>query len=345
METLTVGETLTAGETPAVAETLTVDKALALLENAKTVAICSHVNPDGDALGSALALAALLRARGCEVACLLAQDRPAPALYGFLNGYEFLPASSYTATPDLFVALDLPGASRLGDGVAVLDRALHSLCIDHHPNYTGFTDSYYGDEQAAATASLVWDIIKESGITITPDMAAYCYVAVMTDTGRFAYQNTNVRTFLDAAEMVEHGADPTFINTQVYGNKSIPLLRLESRLIERMSFSHDNTTVYSWVEDEDFKELGVSSDDTESLPIILRSIADVKVAALLRAEKDKVRVNLRSRCDCDVGELACRFGGGGHRAASGFTYNGSLDETINVLSEAFEQLVCTDDSQ
>jgi len=321
-------------------ETLTAEEVLASFDGVKTVAICSHVNPDGDAVGSTLALAALMRALGCETTCLLAQNRPAPFMYSFLEDYDFLSASDYTETPDLFIAVDLSGTGRLGNGCAVLERAPRSLCIDHHPGYTGYADAYFGDIDAAATASLIWELIKKSGVSITPAMASYCYVAIMTDTGRFSYQNTNERTFYDAAEMVASGVNPTYISKQVYESKSMALLRLEVRLIERMRFSRNREIVYSWIDDNDFVELGVNCDDTESLPIILRSLAGVQVAALLRAEDDVVRVNLRSRGCCDVAELASRFGGGGHRAASGFTFNKSLEETIAILLEAFERSEC-----
>ncbi|MDR2492239.1 MAG: DHH family phosphoesterase [Coriobacteriales bacterium] len=299
---------------------------LELLDGVKTVAICGHVNPDGDALGSALALTALLRDRGCDVACLLAQDRPAPQLYTFLEGYDFLPAYSYDISPDLFVAVDLPCAERLGDGARVLARARRSLCVDHHPGYTGFADDYYGDVSAAATASLVWGVIVASGMSPTKSMASCCYIGVMTDTGRFSFQNTNERAFRDAAEMVACGVDPTFMSQHVYENKSLAVVQLESRLISRMQFSHNNTVVCSWINDADFTELGLDRSDTEGLPTILRSIAGVQLAALLRVEDDVVRVNLRSRGMTDVSDVARRFGGGGHRAAAGMTLQMTLEE-------------------
>ncbi|MDR2714415.1 MAG: DHH family phosphoesterase [Coriobacteriales bacterium] len=323
---------------------LTTDEVLASFEGIQTVAICAHVNPDGDALGSMLALASLLRQKGCEVTCLLAQDRPAPGLYSFLENYDFVSACAYTDTPDLFIAVDVPALSRLGDGEAVFNRALRSLCIDHHPNYSGFADAYYGDDTAAATGTLIWSIIKASGANITPAMASYCYVAVMTDTGRFSYQNTSERTFCDAAEMVACGVDPTLMSQCVYEDKSLAVVKLESRLIERMKFSHQNRVVCSWVNEQDFEELGVSRDDTEGLPTILRSIAGVEVAALLRAEEGVVRVNLRSRGTCDVGQVAQNFGGGGHRAAAGITFETTLEKSIELLLGALDEIPCLNET-
>ena len=311
--------------------TLTADEVIATFKEVKTVAICPHINPDGDALGSSLALAALLRSFGCEATCLLAEDRPAPSIYSFFEDYEFVPAIAYEANPDLFIAIDVPSTRRLCDGVAVMERSLSSLCIDHHPDYGDFADHYHGDSKASATASIVWSLIKASGVEITKAMADYCYVGLMTDTGRFAFQNTNQQAFHDASEMVAHGVDPSFISMRVYENKSTSILNLESRLIDRMHFANQDSVVYSWIDENDFQELQLNREDSEGLPTILRSIADVQVALLLRIEDDTVRVNMRSRGDFDVGALARSLNGGGHKAAAGITYLGSKDEVLAIL--------------
>ena len=317
---------------------MSLEELLSSFRGIRTVALCAHVNPDGDALGSSLALAELLRAYGCEATCLLAQNQPAPALYDFLEGYEFTSASVYTAAPDLFIALDTPTLSRLGDGVAVFERSAKTICIDHHPDYSGFAGAYYGNHEAAATSSLIWSIIKGSGLDITQGMANCCYVGLMTDTGCFSFQNTNERAFRDAAEMVACGVDPSRMSMNVYESKSTGALKLESRLIERLRFSPDNAIVYSWVDEHDLCEFDINRDDTEGLPTLLRSIAGAQVAMLLRVEKGGVRANLRSRGSCDVGELARRFGGGGHQAAAGVTLNESLDDAIAILLDGLGKL-------
>jgi phosphoesterase RecJ-like protein len=172
------------------AGSLTVDETLALLDAPREIAICGHVNPDGDALGSTLALAALLRAKGHTVTTLLAKEKKAPELYAFFTHYDFTPVADYTATPDLFIAVDLPNEERLGDARKAFDCAPHTLVIDHHPNYTGFGDYYLGDTNASATGLIIWRLIRASGVSISPEVAEYCYVALITDTGRFSFQNT-----------------------------------------------------------------------------------------------------------------------------------------------------------
>jgi phosphoesterase RecJ-like protein len=319
---------------------MTIEETLTFFEQPREVAICGHVNPDGDCLGSALALAALLRAKGSHVTILLANGTSAPKLYEFFSNYDFIPAAEYQGDPELFVVVDSPNKERLGNGAAVFDRAADTLVIDHHPDYNGFAAHYLGDAQASATGLIIWNLITASGVTPTHDMAEYCYVALITDTGRFAFQNTNAGAFAGASEMIAYGVDPSEISMLVYDSKSLASLQLDARLISRIQYAAGGRVVYSWVTEDDFRELKVSREETEGLPTILRSVEGTDVAILLREEPKRVRVNLRAKASCDVGEFARRFEGGGHKAAAGFTLNMSLDEAqAQILKEA-DKLVC-----
>jgi phosphoesterase RecJ-like protein len=321
-------------------ESMTLDEALTLLSEPREVAICGHVNSDGDSLGSALALASLLRAKGHRVTILLANGTKAPKLYEFLADYEFVPAADYSADPDLFIAVDSPNKERLGDAIAVFDRAADTLCIDHHPDYNGYAAHYLGDAQAAAAGLLVWRLINATDVTPTREMAEYCYVALITDTGRFSFQNTNADAFAAASEMIAAGVDPSLESMRVYDSKSLASLKLDARLISRIEYAAGGRVVYSWVTEEDFRDLKVSRDETEGLPTILRSVEDTDVAILLREETGRVRVNLRAKATCDVGEFARRFDGGGHRAAAGFTLNRTLEEAKALILKEADHLVC-----
>ncbi len=297
----------------------------------REITICGHMNPDGDALGSILALNALLTAMGHNVVNLLPTRSDAPALYDFFDNYNFTFAADYKKIPDLFIAVDSPNKIRLGDGVEVFDRAIDSLVIDHHPGYSGFGKHYFGDATASATGILVWEIVKASGLSVTENMANYCYVALMTDTGHFAFQNTNAQSFVAAGEMVVAGADPALSSSLVYDSRSIGALELDSRLISRISFAGNGKVVYSWVTQNDFEELQITRDETEGLPTILRSVQGTEIAILLREEKNRIRVNLRAKGHCDVGAFAKRFDGGGHKAAAGFTMYSTLSEAEELI--------------
>ncbi|MDR1713756.1 MAG: DHH family phosphoesterase [Coriobacteriales bacterium] len=319
---------------------LTIQQALALLEGHQEVAICGHTNPDGDALGSNLALAAWLRARGAKVTSLLAKLPKGPNLYSFLPGYDFVPASEYTGTPDLFVVVDTSTKERIGDGAAVFDRAGQTLVIDHHPDFDGFSPNYFGEPDSPATGLLVWRLLKASGQPITQRMAEYCYVALMTDTGRFSFQNTTQEAFTAAGEMVALGVDSAMMSREVYENRSYSAMLLDSRLVERMRFAGNGAIVYSWVSEADLEELNLSRDETEGLPTLLRSVRSVAMAVLFREEENGVRVNLRAKYGCDVGALAREFGGGGHRAAAGISLEMPLEQAINTIIPRAEQQAC-----
>jgi len=324
-----------AGEAAAVCEqcpSLTYEEALEVFKAAHTIAISGHVNPDGDAIGSALALRELLEAMGKEAVVLLGQDDAAPELYEFLPGYEFVLASAYEATPDLFVVVDAPTLKRLGTAERLISDAGDTIVIDHHANYGDFAHYYLGDATASATSSIIWGIIKASGVEPTVSMATYCYVGIMTDTGRFAFHNTSSRTFQDVAEMVELGVSPAIMSEKVYENKTVGMMRIEALALERMQFSHNGSVGYSFILQEDLEALGIKRDATEQLPTILRSIKGVEVAALFREEgTEGVRVNLRSRKGFDVGAFACTFGGGGHAGAAGLTIDLPVQEAVSLI--------------
>jgi bifunctional oligoribonuclease and PAP phosphatase NrnA len=153
----------------------------------------------------------------------------------------------------------------------------------------------------------------------------------MTDTGRFSYDNTCVEAFRDAAEMVEAGVDPAETSRLVYQSRSRASLAIEARAMCRLTVVNGGHVGYAWVTDEDFVELGVLPEEAESLPDAVRVLEGIEVALLMRQAGDEVRVNLRAKSGFDVGGVARQFGGGGHRAASGLTFEGTMAELLPQL--------------
>ena len=306
-----------------------------------TVAICGHVNPDGDALGSVLALTCALRSAGYRVTPLLA-TRERPHLYDFLYAYEDLtPACEYGAVPDVFISVDVPSIQRTGDGVYVFNRACKTIAIDHHQGPADFASVNLVDDGAAAAGMLVWDFIEQAGIERTPDIATCCYTALVTDTGRFQFQNADPDALKAAASMAEAGASPSEISRQVYQRRSMAALKLNSLVIDRMNLICDGRAVISWVREKDFAELGATKDDGESLIDTIRQLDGIEVAVMLREQGPIVRGSIRSKTDRDVAAIAEKMNGGGHKAAAGFTIKGRLenayDQVVDLLSESFAQ--------
>lgn len=301
--------------------------------------ICGHVNPDGDCLGSQLVVAHALRALGKRVTCVLAQDAPIDSRLAFMPGADgFVAACSLEGPVEVFLAVDVPTVERMGDAAALQDAAALSITIDHHAVPTTMATLNYVDPDAASTTLLAWELASCLGVERDAAMATCAYTGLVTDTGRFQFQNADARAFAAAAEMVAAGADPAFVSRWVYQNRSRGSLLLEGVAISRLRLNRTGSVALSWVAREDFERFGAVKADAEPLIDTLRSLEGVRVACILREQDDIVRGSLRAKDDTDVSALARKFDGGGHRAAAGFTVNGSLDFALAQVCDLLEQV-------
>ena len=295
--------------------------------------ICGHVSPDGDCLGSQLGLAAALKALGKRVTCLLAKDEPIDERLVFLPGAaDLVPAASFDGVARTFVAVDVPTSERIGEAAAALRDACElSVTVDHHAVDTAMTDLVYVDPAAASTTMLVWELARLLGVDRAGDVALSCYTGLVTDTGRFQYQNTDAAAMRAASEMVEAGADPATVSRDIFQNRSLPSVRLEGIAVERMAFGCEGAFAMSWLTREDFEATGAVKADAGPIIDALRSVSGVRVACMLREQGDAVRGSLRAKDATDVAAIARSFGGGGHVAAAGFTLHCSIDEARDLV--------------
>lgn len=310
------------------------------LKAADDIVICGHVSPDGDCLGSQLGLAAALRALGKRVTCLLAKDDAIDYGLKSLPGIEdMVPAADFTGTVGMFVTVDVPTAGRMGEAAARLHAsAPATLSVDHHPSAQPLSQRAYVDEDAPACALIIWDLIAHLGVTPDATMATCCYTGLMTDTGRFQYQNTTAESFSAAAAMIDAGAKPAEIAVQVYQNRSRASLSLEARVLKNMEFYGNGAYAISSLMRSDFVEAGAVKADAEPLIDVLRSVRGVRVACILRQQEGGVRGSLRAKDGTDVSVIATQLGGGGHKAAAGFTFVGGMDAARARIVEAFREL-------
>lgn len=307
----------------------------ARMKEIDSFALCGHVNPDGDCLGSQLALAWALRSLGKSVDCLLARDDALDAGLRWLPGSEDLvPAAEYAGSPQAFVACDVPTTERLGDGAAVQARCAETFTVDHHAVETCMSQHNYVDPDAAAAALIVWQLVKELGVVPDVRIAQCAYAGLMTDTGGFRYQNADAACFAAAAEMVAAGARPDEAAVAFFQNRSVASLRLMERMLDHAEMDLDSGMAISYVTLADFQECGAVRADSEALIDVLRSVSGVRVVAMLRENSEEVRGSLRAKDGTDVSHIARSFGGGGHVAASGFTYKGPLDEAVAAVRAA-----------
>lgn len=307
--------------------------------------ICGHVSPDGDCLGSQLGLAAALRLLGKRVTCVLVKDEPIEANLGrvLAGSDELLFAGSYSGKVGAFVGVDVPTRERIGEhAAALLDQADFSITIDHHAVDDTMCGMVYVDPDAASTTLLIWELAGFLGVERHGAVATCCYTGLVTDTGRFQYQNTDVRAMAFASEMVGEGADPAAVSREVFQNRTYASMQLEATAVLRTEFGPRKRFAIGYLTREDFARFGAQKSDAEPVINALRCIEGVSVACMLREQEDCIRGSLRAKDDVDVAVIARGFGGGGHVAAAGFTLRCSLDEARVQVREALLKAVCTE---
>ena len=313
------------------------------IESAETIAISGHTSPDGDALGSTLGLGLALRGRfpRKKIAFLLADDAPVPRIYRFLAGSdELVPASRYELNPDLFISVDCPVLERLENAAAVARRSCRIVCFDHHPAREEFAHIAIRRPEAAAASVIIEEFLSFCNITITPEVANCLFCGLVTDTGRFQYQNTDPESFCVASRLVAAGAEPARISLEVYQSQRIEYLHLESIVMGRICTVADGKVAYSFARAEDLARCGVSTDECDGLVDLVRSVGGVEVCVFLKGLDDgRVRGNLRSKSSIDISGVAAAFNGGGHAAAAGFTFEGSIEDALDAVLPLLAALV------
>lgn len=317
-----------------------IDDVARALAGARDVVVCGHVSPDGDCLGSTLGLVHALRAAGITTTALKAQDEPVEYGLRFLPGAaELVAACDYAGPVGTFVTVDVPSADRMGDAAAALHaHADHTVTIDHHLGRGDFSDVCYVDPDAPSASLLVWEVVKRMGIEPNAAVATCCYTGLNTDTGRFSFQNATYAAFQAASEMVAAGAEPAVVAREVYQNRSMAALKLEAVALERLQCFEGGACGLTYLLKSDFEALGAVKSDADPIIDLVRSLRGVQVACVLREQEDVVRGSLRAKDDTDVSAIAERIGGGGHRAAAGFTFHGTMDEARALMVDEFTAL-------
>ncbi|MDR7865505.1 MAG: DHH family phosphoesterase [Sporomusaceae bacterium] len=306
-------------------------RAARMLAEANRIVITAHIHPDGDSLGSMLALYAPLAACGKKVWLLL--DDEVPAVYRFLPGAELIRRPEDDLAADLLVVLDASDADRV-TAVAEAVRA-KTLNIDHHISNTKFADYWYIDSQAAATGEIILDLLHLMKLEITADMAVNLFTAIATDCGFFRYANASSATLRHAADLIDRGAQPHVIAEQLETKPLASIMTLRSVL--------DSLEVYAGgriaavTVDIDPTENG--AETTEGYINYPRNIEGVEIAVMFKPVDDSAtRVSFRSR-RCDVSRLALAFGGGGHARAAGCTVSSGLADAKEQILRAAERLL------
>ena len=306
------------------------------LRQAKNILVATHVFPDGDALGSLLALGNILESLGKEV--YLYCEQSASHLYDFMPGCEkvqnqFPELKSFDAA----VAVDCGDRYRLGHAANNFDAIHPFIVIDHHAGHKEFGDISWVEPDRSSAGEMIFDLAMALGADISYD-AAYClFAAIVSDTGSFKYESTSAYTFEVASQLLSRGVIPSDVAGKLFDNYSVNRLHLLEKVLGSLELYDSGTIAMISATHAMFAESGAKREDTEDFINLPRALRSVKVAAFFKeTENGYIKVSLRAKGECDVSQVATKFGGGGHRNAAGYSKD---DSTIaEVRTELLEEL-------
>jgi len=306
------------------------------LKNSNNLFLATHTNPDGDAIGSLIAMGLSLEALNKRTT--LYNESPIPAVYRFLPFSDRI--VQYVDKANIYdtaIILDCSDLERIGKAVSMVNKIPIIINIDHH-----ITNTCYGDFQliktsACATTEIVYNLMKDMVVPINKAIAASIYTGILTDTGSFRFSNTNRAAFEICEEMVELGVDPYSIAQHVYGTYSLGRIKLLNMALDSIEISYNGRLSMMTLTRDMFYETDTRTEDADGLINYAKSIENVKVAVLIQELQNKNKqfhVSLRSTGTVNVAEIASSFGGGGHFNAAGF----SIESTISDLKSQIFKL-------
>ncbi|MCM3078939.1 MULTISPECIES: bifunctional oligoribonuclease/PAP phosphatase NrnA [Brevibacillus] len=302
--------------------------------------VLSHVNPDGDATGSALGVCLMLEKLGKEY--IVVNEGETPAKFSFLPRFDLLRNLSEESLDDTFgavIAVDCADESRMGDVRSLFASGAVLLNIDHHPTNDGFGTVNLIRTDAAATAEILYDVAIAAGVSFDEELALCVYTGLLTDTGGFRYSNTSPRVMEIASKLLHYGVKPGDVAERCLEEITFAHVKILRRALQTLTLSHQNLVASITVRPEDFVQENAAREDAGGLVNYCRNIEGVEVGvSFVESEPGVIKVSMRARDRVDVSAIAKHFGGGGHAKAAGCTMRGNLADVQSkvwqVLGEA-----------
>jgi phosphoesterase RecJ-like protein len=293
--------------------------------------ISSHSRPDGDSLGSQLAMAFALRALGKDVT-VVNSDPASPGFMAFPGVADIRIAPAVDpAWGDFDAAIVMECSDYARTGVTGLDR-FFTINIDHHPGNTGYGQINWFDSSAAACAEMVFDVVQALGVPLSIEVATHVYIAILTDTGSFHFSNLSPRTFDICRQLIEAGVDPVRVARQVYDNATVGRLKLCGTILSGMRVDPSGRIAVLYLDQQMAGLAGGTYDDTEGVINQPLTVKDIQAVIFFKqSQRDHYRVSLRSKGEVDIGAVAKEYGGGGHKNAAGCSVSGPIDEVRHTL--------------
>ena len=306
------------------------------LRDCEDVLILTHMNPDGDTLGSGFALLRGLRALGKRVT--LQTEAPIPARYAFLAPETAAPVF----TPQYIISMDVADKALLEKGARAVYGDRVDLSIDHHGRNRVFAKETYVESDSASAGEIIFLLLTALGVPITPEIADCLYTACATDTGCFCYSNVTARTHRIAAELIAAGADHAHLNVRLFETKSRGFIQLQRLCLDTMELLDDGALCIFTITRAMLEDTGCSEADLDELVGLTRQIEGVRIGVTLKERPDGgFKVSLRTHEDIDAAALCAVLGGGGHRCAAGCSFNGTrgalLEKLLPILRGALKE--------
>ena len=302
-----------------------------IIKSSKKILLLSHMNPDGDTLGSMCALYSMIYKR-FKVKADMNVVSNIPYNYKFLPNVNL--AERYfdkSLVYDLVITLDVAAIDRVMDSKILFDKAKCTVNIDHHKTNPKFGDYQIIEPDASSCGEVLFNYFKENNWELTEDAAICLYTAIMTDTGNFRFENTSAKTFRAAADLVEAGANPNYIYKKCYETKTKNFVMFQNYCVNKAVFLEDNKIAYTTVYKKDLEKFSAGDDFTDGIAETLRAIDTTEVSFVVKEVDTKLtKVSMRSK-KADVAKVCMEFGGGGHTFAAGCTIKANIKESIAQL--------------
>lgn len=309
-----------------------------IIEASKNILIAPHVNPDGDCIGSAIAMKIFLKNEYNKDASMFIQSK-VPEIYKFLPFADDFKTENDIKNQkfDLVIAVDCAAYDRLTSAIPFFEKADNTIVFDHHKTNPAYGKYNYIFPEMSSTGEVLFNFAQKAGFKFDEDIACSLYVAILTDTGGFKFENTKTETFNAVAELLKYGINPCEIYKKCYESKPLPMVKLCALAINNAKFLFDEKVAYTIITMEDMKKTKALNEHTDGIVELLRQINTVDLAFLIKETEDGFsKVSFRSK-NFDVTKIASKFDGGGHSKAAGCTIKKNYTVALNKIIEAINE--------
>ncbi|QSX06543.1 bifunctional oligoribonuclease/PAP phosphatase NrnA [Sedimentibacter sp. zth1] len=312
-----------------------VEKLFSLIENSSRICIVGHKFPDGDCIGSVMALYEFINSNYNKNLSVGFDGKIPFNLVDYVKQISILDDFENEQF-DLTIVLDCGDLDRLGKYKCIINNSKHTFCIDHHKTNTMFADINIIDTKISSTGELLYHIFEAANKSVNLKMAEYIYIAIITDTGKFAYSSTSSQTHQVASELIEIGIDISKIDNIIYNSKPFNIVNAYVECISNISFYYNNKLGIAKITNEIVKRNNIDINDLEGIVEFIREVKETEISCVLKQTSENItKVSLRSKNNIDVSYISKKFNGGGHERAAGFSMNNSIEETEKMIVKEF----------